>query len=118
MKIVNRYLSGLYELFSRLGNPDPELGVMGFVILFEGLFLVCLTLSLGLSVPKMELLGNKWLGRLLIGVGAWLLNKYVFGIRESVYREYKAFSQISTIVITMAFFAIILGFLLSSPYLK
>ncbi len=111
MKIVNRYLNGLYQLLHYLGNPDPELGVMGLVMMFQAILLVDISIIFHFRTPLTDEIGNKWVVRLVAGSIMWLLNKYIFGIRESVYSEYAPLSKRVTLLLTILYFVTTLGFL-------
>lgn len=111
MKTGNRYLNGLYHLFHSIGNPDPELGVMGFVMLMQIFIILDISIIFHVRLPATDELGNKWVVRLIIGSIMWLINKYIFGIRESVYSEYPPLSKHITLLITLLYFTVTIGFL-------
>lgn len=114
MKIINRYFKGLYELLEDIGNPDPDIGVAGIIMLFEAILLVNISIIFNFRIPLSEEFGNKWLVRVLGGIILVLFNLYVLGIRESRYGKYEPLSKSITLLITVLFFVLTLGFLLYS----
>ncbi|PLK42090.1 hypothetical protein [Emticicia sp. TH156] len=114
MKAKNHYLSGLYEVFHSIGNPDPELGVMFCIMSMQIFFILDVSIIFQFRIPLTEELGNKWIVRLISGSILWLINKYIFGIRESVYSEYPPLSKRTTLLITILYFTATIGFLFYS----
>lgn len=110
--MINSYLNGLRQFYRR--NDDADIYVMLILILIECLMIICILAILKFKIPTSEELGNKWLVRLISGSILWLINKYIFGIRESVYSEYPPLSKPTTLLITLLYFAVTIGFLFYS----
>ena len=110
MKIlIFRYLNGLNQFYRR--NDDADIYVMIILMLIEGVFIICLSVIFNFHIPISDELGNKWVVRLVSGSILWLINKYIFGIRESIYCEYTPLSKRLTLLTTLLYFAVTLGYL-------
>lgn len=107
--LIFRYLNGLNQFYRR--KDDAEIYVIIILILIEGVFIICLSSIFNFPIPTSDELGNKWVVRLVSGLILWSINKYLFGIRESVYSEYPPLSKRLTLLITLAYFAVTLGYL-------
>lgn len=109
MIIVNRYLNGLYRLFRYIGHRDPELGVIFCIMLMQVAFVSDMSIIFRISL--LEKLDNKWIIGLILGLILYLINIYIFGIRESIYTEYPPLSKLITFLITVLYFAITISFI-------
>ncbi len=63
-------------------------------------------------IPTTDVFGTKyeWIVRMVAGSIIWLINTYIFDIRESIYSDYPPLSKRTTLLITTIYFAITLGF--------
>lgn len=107
--IIFRYLNGLSQFYRR--NDDSDIYVMLIFILIESMMILCFSAIFRFHIPTSEELGNKWVIRLLSGLILWVVNKYIFGIKQSVYEEYIPFSKGITILVTLFYFLLSIGFL-------
>lgn len=106
---IFRYLSGLSQFYRR--NDDSDIYVMLILILIECVAILCFSAIFNFNIPVSDELGNKWLVRFVSGSILWLINKYIFGIRESVYSEYRPFSKGVTLLVTLLYFTVCLSIL-------
>lgn len=105
-----KYLSGLYRLYRR--NKDADIYVMIILILIESILILSFLSILNYPLPYSEKFGNKWIIRLVTGLIFWTINRYLFGIRESVYSKYQPLSKSTTLLITFLYFFVTIGYLL------
>jgi hypothetical protein len=109
---IFRYLNGVSQFYRRTDHSD--IYVMLIFMFMECVLIICFSVILNFRIPASDELGNKWVVRLGSGSIIWLLNKYIFGVRESVYSEYRPFSKWVTLLITLIYFTVTLGFLFFS----
>lgn len=103
-RIFYSYLNGLHQLMRKV--DDTELYVLMIIIFFEFLMVGFLTSRYNIDIPVDTFLPNKWLSRLVGGVGLYSINKYIFGFREKNYSQYQAMPQSTTLIITFLYFGI------------
>ncbi len=108
--LIFSYINGLNQLYRR--SDDADIFVMGIIIVMQGFFILCISALLDFHIPTTEELGNKWVVRPIKAIIFWLFNKYIFGIRESIYSEYTPMPKKLTLTITFIYFAITLGFMI------
>ncbi|MFN8353252.1 MAG: hypothetical protein U0Y10_02295 [Spirosomataceae bacterium] len=111
-RILFSYLHGFHQLYRR--SNDADIYVQTIVILMEGFFILFLSALFKFHIPTTEELGNKWVVRTIKISILFLLNRYLFGIRESVYLEYPPMSKRTILLITLFYFAVTIGFLFYS----
>ncbi len=106
------YLNGLSELYRR--SNDPDIYVLGIVIFMQICFLFTLRVIFDFHIPTSDELGNKWIVRMIESAVLVAINRYLFGIRESVYSEHPPLSKRTTIWVTLIYFAFTIGFVFYS----
>jgi hypothetical protein len=109
---INGYLNGLNQLYRK--SDDPDIFVMLVVIYIEIFLILGISIIFHFRLPTTEEFGNKWIVRLVAGLTMVAINRYIFGIRESVYSEYTPFSRGVTLLITIGYFIASLLFIFLS----
>jgi len=97
------YLHGLHQWLRKA--DDTEMYVIIILFVFEGITIIYLTTVFNIKLPSLDnFLPNKWLSRLIGGVSMYVLNKYIFGFRESNYTKYEPLSKKNTVAFTIGYF--------------